>query len=161
MPADPPIRLGNANGILEGTPQFPGSYVIAVCIEEYRNGVLLTKTRRDFEFNVVNCSENLVALVQSDTYLPTNNITNDSIAYFESCNELDFSFINLSVDQQFIQDYLWQFEDQNGTIVAENSGATLRDYSLTFPEAGLYTGRMILNDGATCFDRTDRSQYRS
>ncbi len=146
------LKVNSTSGLITGTPELTGSYVVAVCIEEYRNGVLLTKTKRDFEFNVVQCTENLIAKVQSDTYLANPIIHQDSVAYFESCNELDFQFINESVDENFIQDYAWQFYDGTGLLVSERTGLDNRDLILSFPAAGVYDGYMILNDGGTCLD---------
>ncbi len=153
MPGAPQISVDNITGLLSGTPSVTGSFVVAVCIEEYRNGALLTKTRRDFEFNVVECSDNLIAKVFSDNYLKSRtDLPADSIAYFETCDERAFSFINESENQAFIKDYKWQFSNEDNTVVFETSDSDHRDLDYEFEEAGLYSGLMILNDGGTCFD---------
>lgn len=153
MPADPPLSLHGSTGQLIGQPTMSGSYVTAICTQEYRNGVLLTETRRDYEFNVINCSEKLVAKISSDNYLPaTTANAQDSIAYFQSCNDLDFSIINESQDPAHIQDYRWQIEDKDGEIVFDVSGPTFRDVDISLLESGTYTGSMILSDGGICAD---------
>jgi len=43
------------NGQLSGLPNTIGQFLVGVCVEEYRNGQLLSMTRRDFEYNVVDC----------------------------------------------------------------------------------------------------------
>ncbi len=45
----------DANGQLTGTPNTIGQFLVGVCVEEYRNGQLLSMTRRDFEYNVLDC----------------------------------------------------------------------------------------------------------
>jgi len=152
---NPLVKVDPNTGVITGIPEITGSYVVAVCIEEYRNGILLSKTRRDFEFNVVRCEENLAAKVQADRYLmDPHGQSSDSIAYFESCNDKTFHFINESIDEAFINSYTWQFFDESGTLISEDQGINQRDLNKTFPQAGNYTGLMILNDGATCYDTT-------
>ena len=136
---------------MTGIPDLTGSYVVGVCVEERRNGILYSKTRRDYEFNVVDCSENLVALLDSDSYLDdTSSSSADSIAYFESCDPFTIEFENLSGDENFIQDYRWEIRDPQGNLIRQEQGANQREISHTFVEEGLYTGLMILNDGGDC-----------
>lgn len=150
---NPLISIDNQTGTISGVPALNGSYVVAVCVEEYRGGVLLSRTRRDFEFNVVNCVENLFAKVYADEYLYDEQISStDSIAYFESCDETNFTFINQSGDQRFIQNYKWQFYNESNELLVIDDGPALRDYQVNFPGPGRYTGLMILNEGIACPD---------
>ncbi len=45
------------NGILTATPNTIGQFLVGICVEEYRDGKLIGETRRDFEYNVIDCSE--------------------------------------------------------------------------------------------------------
>jgi gliding motility-associated-like protein len=151
MGGDPTITIDRDNGFINGVPSLLGAYVVAVCVEEYRNGLLLSTVRRDFQFIVISCSENLVAEVEADAYIE-DTINNRRIASYESCGDLDFNMINLSTDVQYIQDYSWQIFDSNNNLLISKSGLNNRDTQLNFPTHGIYNGYMILNDGATCFD---------
>ncbi|MFY9311099.1 MAG: SprB repeat-containing protein, partial [Bacteroidia bacterium] len=51
----PPLSLNPTTGLLTGTANTVGQYVVGVVVKEYRNGVLIGQTLRDFQFNVVNC----------------------------------------------------------------------------------------------------------
>ncbi|MCE9540819.1 MAG: SprB repeat-containing protein, partial [Bacteroidetes bacterium] len=51
----PPLNLNPSTGLLTGTPPMIGKFVVGVKVKEYRNGVYLSQTLRDFQFNVVNC----------------------------------------------------------------------------------------------------------
>ena len=51
----PPLSLNPTTGLLTGTANSVGQYVVGVVVKEYRNGVLIGQTLRDFQFNVVNC----------------------------------------------------------------------------------------------------------
>ncbi|MDX1909278.1 MAG: gliding motility-associated C-terminal domain-containing protein [Bacteroidia bacterium] len=56
-----PFGSGNFNidplsGLLTLTPTQTGLSVFAISVKEYRNGVLLSENKRDFQINVVTCS---------------------------------------------------------------------------------------------------------
>ena len=55
MTADPSLGIDPNTGELTCTPTMPGQYAIGICVEEYRDGVLLSMVRRDFQFNVTTC----------------------------------------------------------------------------------------------------------
>lgn len=50
-----PFSINPQTGILTGTPGTLGQFVVGVVVREYRNGVLVSQTIRDFQFNVLNC----------------------------------------------------------------------------------------------------------
>lgn len=53
--ADPAMVIDSQTGQLSCTPTVPGQYAIGICVEEYRDGTLLSTVRRDFQFNVTTC----------------------------------------------------------------------------------------------------------
>lgn len=55
-----PFGTGNfvidpQTGFISVTPNNPGIYVFAIAVFEYRNGVLLSENRRDFQIHVLTC----------------------------------------------------------------------------------------------------------
>ncbi|MBK8623183.1 MAG: hypothetical protein IPN79_15845 [Saprospiraceae bacterium] len=82
MAANPLIQVNPENGFMTGTPNLTGQYVLGVCIKEYRNGVLLTETRRDFQFNVVNCTG--VTFNQNITICENDSVTVNNVTYTEA-----------------------------------------------------------------------------
>lgn len=55
-----PFGSGNFNidpqtGFISVTPNAPGIYVFAISVFEYRNGVLLSENRRDFQIHILQC----------------------------------------------------------------------------------------------------------
>ncbi|MBL7724322.1 MAG: gliding motility-associated C-terminal domain-containing protein [Chitinophagaceae bacterium] len=71
----------NEEGVLSGTPGIEGFFAMALIIEEYRNGVLINKSRKDYQVNIatceikkppeiINCDDNIATFFQS------NNATN-------------------------------------------------------------------------------------
>lgn len=71
LAASPGMRVDQNTGLLSGTPNLTGQFVVGICMSEYRNGVLLTTTRRDFQFNVFDCAgityERDMVLCERDT----------------------------------------------------------------------------------------------
>ncbi len=53
-----PLTIDVNTGIMKGVPPVLGQFVVAVCFEEYDRSTknLLSVVRRDFQYNVVNCS---------------------------------------------------------------------------------------------------------
>lgn len=50
-----PLSIGQNTGFITGIPNIAGSYVVGLCVEEWRNGVFLGETLRDFQYTVSNC----------------------------------------------------------------------------------------------------------
>ncbi len=59
-----PLNI-SSTGLLTGTPPALGQYVVGIAVKEYRNGVYLDETIRDFQFNVVTCSAPLSVNITS------------------------------------------------------------------------------------------------
>lgn len=66
----PPLSI-SANGTLTGFPETLGRFVVGVCVSEYRNGVLLSTNKRDFQFQVEEC---VIVLSQAE-------VTNEDTIY--------------------------------------------------------------------------------
>lgn len=58
-----PLSLNPSTGLLSGTPPALGQYVVGILVKEYRNGVYLSSTLRDFQFNIVNCPQTLAVTI--------------------------------------------------------------------------------------------------
>ena len=55
MTANPQLAIDPVSGQLTCTPTASGQYAIGICVDEYRDGVLLSRVTRDFQFNVTIC----------------------------------------------------------------------------------------------------------
>ena len=53
MSCSVPLTIDPVTGVLSGTPDVLGRYLISVCCNEWRGGVLISTVRREFEFAVV------------------------------------------------------------------------------------------------------------
>jgi gliding motility-associated-like protein len=135
------ISIHPVTGFISGTPTITGQFVVGVCVKEYRNGILLSVLRRDFQFNVVNCQATVTASIQADAVVDGKEFV------INSCGNSTVTFQNKSQSEQFIKNYHWIF-DINGQDVERFT----RHATVTFPGVGSYKGTMIVNEGEQCGD---------
>jgi gliding motility-associated-like protein len=113
-----------------------GLFVVGVCVKEYRNGVLVGQTIRDFLFRVFDCNIVMQALLPTQTQLPT---------FVSYCQGLNVQFVNNSYGGT---SYAWNFGVPN--ITSDVSTQFAPNY--TFPSPGNYNVQLIVNPGMPCTD---------
>jgi len=116
-----PMIINPATGLLTATPNTIGQFVVGVCAKEYRNGILLSMTRRDFQLNVVSCPTLLIAALQSPLTV---------------CGSFQVSYLNQSIGASA---YHWDFGDT--TTNADTSNGVSPSY--TYPDTGTYTVTLV------------------
>lgn len=144
MAGNPVISIDPQTGVISGTPQMNGQFVVGVCVEEYRNGQLLSVTRRDFQFNVTPCAPLATALVEYDELLGPKRY-----AIKDCSGNTTVTIDNQSVPVANITNFEWIFDLNNGNFL-QNS--TDFDLTVTFPGLGIYNGILVLNEGLDCGD---------
>lgn len=141
---DPVIRIDPETGMITGTPNVLGQYVVGVCATEYdSSGNVISLIRRDFQFNVAQCDRKVFAEIEAD-------LQNGSEFVINSCGSTTVNFINQSYQEEFINSYKWAFEINGST-----DNYLTKDPTVTFPGLGTYNGQMILNEGTACSDTAD------
>ena len=133
--ADPMLSIDPATGLLTGTPTMQGQYVVGVCVEEWRNGILIGVNKRDFQFNVAPCEPISEALIQE-------------IDDFELCDDLTFTFFNQSNPDN---EYVWDFGDPT----TDDDISIGFNGQYTYPDTGTYVVTLISNPGVFCSDTTE------
>lgn len=142
MGGDPQVSIDPNTGIITGLPTTQGQFVVGVCVSEYRNGVLLSTVRRDFQFNVTSCEATVDARIDFDEIIDGNEFV------INSCGNNTITFGNNSVQEQNIEDFEWRFQ-----IDGETQVFTEWEPTVTFPDFGTYQGVLVLNeDNANCND---------
>lgn len=131
IPSAPAFEIDSATGIIHGRADQLGTYVFAVCVQEYRDGVFLSENRRDFQMTTTYCEVEAAAAIDSA---------------LEECIGLDIHFFNLSTLGDHFE---WDFGDSS--TVHDTSTAFNPTY--TFPDTGLYNIRLIAR-GKICDDTT-------
>ncbi|MCF8276277.1 MAG: gliding motility-associated C-terminal domain-containing protein [Flavobacteriales bacterium] len=133
--ASPALTIDPVTGELTGVPTQAGQYVVGVCVEEYRNGQLISINKRDFQFNVVNCSSNIQAVIPVQS------------SFHDPCSGLQVSFGNNSINAQYFH---WDFGIEG--ILSDTSN--LEDPVFTYPDTGSYVVTLVANPGFGCADST-------
>jgi gliding motility-associated-like protein len=135
LDASPQLSIDPTTGLLTGVPTQSGQYVVGVCVEEYRDGQLISSNTRDFQFNVVNCSSNIAAIIPPQ---PT---------FHDPCDGLEVDFGNQSINAQY---YHWDF----GVASLVDDTSNIEDPIYTYPDTGSYEVTLVANPGFPCADTT-------
>ena len=146
MGGNPVVSIDSQTGLISGVPVATGQFVVGVCVEEYRNGVLLSTVRRDFQFNVANCTPTVIADIMETEILTVNG---EEVYYVRACGPFDIDFINESTIVSNIVAQEWQFFLPGGTTITRNTFDAL---NVDFPGEGIYDGLLVLNPGLICND---------
>lgn len=132
------ITIDEKTGVISGIAPAAGTYVITVCVEEWRNGKFIATQRKDLQINVASCSFSSATL--ADNYLLCNN---SKTIYLE----------NLSTSS-LIQNYSWQIANSYGETVFTSDNPTV---NYTFTDTGVYNVRLDINKNAKCADSASSS----
>lgn len=65
MDGNPQLSINSKTGLLYVIPTKLGQFVVGIRVKEYRNGVLISETKRDYQFNVLDCQLNVFAAFTS------------------------------------------------------------------------------------------------
>jgi gliding motility-associated-like protein len=126
----PGLTISDA-GLIEGVPFGPGQFVVGVMVDEYRDGELMGRITRDFQFNVLNCPPP----IEAGANVP------------DICDGLTVAFENTS--SVTATDFWWDFGTGNP---ADSSIAF--EPTFTYPAPGTYTATLIVQKGTDCADTT-------
>lgn len=147
LDANPALSIDANSGLITGTPTSIGQYVVGVCANEYRNGTLISTTKRDFQFNVTDCESNVEAAIPVVDTDPNASLGTDGVYLYE-CQDFTVDFINNSVNGTT---YDWDF----GVAGTNQDQSTDFEPSYTFPDTGSYIVRLIVNQSYPCSDTAD------
>jgi gliding motility-associated-like protein len=125
-----PITI-SSTGVINGIPTALGQYVVGIMCKEYRDGVLIGRIVRDFQFNVVFCPP----------------LKEAGIAPVTGCSTAPIQFTNTSTAGA--NGFFWDF----GTVATTDTTSAANPI-FTFPSYGNYTVTLIAQKGTACADTT-------
>ncbi len=138
-----PLTINSSTGLLTGTPQLQGQYVVGICANEYRNGVLIGTVRRDFQFNVVSCIVDVEAIIP---VIDTGGVgPGVGGVYLNRCLDLQVPFANNSRGGS---SYFWDF----GVPGLTNDTSDLFTPTYTYADTGEYVVTLVVNPRTFCSD---------
>lgn len=132
QPLGATVTIDPVTGIISGKAPGSGSYVVNVCITEWRNGVPISQHRKDFTLVVSNCQ--LTAAELKPGYINCDS----SSVYFE--NEAASP----------VTSYLWDFGEKN----VANPTSTLPTPTYRYQDTGTYVVKLKVTNAKGCQDST-------
>lgn len=124
-----PLEIDPLSGVVTAIPNTQGIFLVGMCIQEYRDGELISETRREFQYNVGICSE-----LMADFEIPSLQ-----------CQNLEVDFENTSTNAD---EFLWYFNDPENP----NATSTETNPTYTYSDTGTYTIMLIADPNGTCAD---------
>ncbi len=122
------LKIDQSTGILSGTPEYVGQFVVGICIDEYRMGNRISTTRRDFQYNVGECGLPAAVFASEMFYCDLEVfVKNESIFYTDS---------------------KWILSG-NGI---QNIEINTKDFNYKFDVPGNYKLNLIVQPGTPCAD---------
>jgi gliding motility-associated-like protein len=129
------VQINAETGLITGTAPQTGVYVVTVCVEEIRNGIVIARQRKDLQLNIAPC-------VIAAAMLPPD--------YMLCRDTKTISLVNLSTSPLIRTSY-WEITDRGGAVIFTSANATS---TFTFTDTGLYKIKLSINRGMTCKDST-------
>lgn len=124
-----PLTLDAQSGLLTGVPNTIGNFVVGVCVDEYRNGTVISTTRRDFQFNVSDCGQ-----VAASFFTPAI-----------VCDSLQVTLTNQSNGASVFR---WYFDWEGD----RSQTSTAMSPMYTYPDTGSYVIALIAAPNSPCRD---------
>lgn len=121
------LTMNPATGEMTGIPQQVGKYAIGICVEEWRNGVMIGAILRDFTIDVVMCE------VLAPFYEP-----------IASCEGMTVAFEQFSTPAD---SYAWDFGDE----ATDADTSSLAEPNHTYVDPGIYNISLFFSTGG-CSD---------
>jgi len=128
------VQVNPTTGLITGIAPSQGIYVVTVCVEELRNGIVIARQRKDVQINIAACS------IASASLLPE----------YILCKDPTITLINQS-NSPLIISYDWEISDNTNTVIVSGTAPTL---TYTFPVIGIYTVKLVINRNQPCRDST-------
>jgi gliding motility-associated-like protein len=138
----PALQINPVTGLITGTPNTVGRFVVTVCCHEWRNGVRINTVTREFQFVVTNCSKAVVANIPQ--------YSSEFNTYIVQCKGRSVHFTNLSTgaNSNSGSPYFWDF----GVEGTNSDTSNQKEPDFTYPDTGIYQVKLVVNRGSTCSD---------
>ena len=127
------VQIDSKTGLIKGIAPGEGVYVVTVCVEEFRNGVLIATQRKDLQINIASCTIAAASLLPE--YLLCKNTNTLSVTNYST--------------SPLIKTYNWELIDKNDAVVFSETTSNL---TYGFTDTGIYKIKLVINRGLECSD---------
>jgi len=128
------ITINSVTGLITGTAPASGIYVVTVCVNEIRGGIVIATQRKDLQIKIGDC-ETARALLNPR---PT------------TCDGFTVNFQNDAPPSPLINSYFWDF----GVGSLSDDTSNLATPTFTYPDTGVYVVKLVTNRNQQCSDST-------
>ena len=125
------VSINPTTGIISGIAPAAGSFVVTVCVNEWRNGVIINTHRKDFILKVADCDFVAAQLPLSAVF----------------CDDFNVGFAN-QTPTSLIHSWHWDF----GITGSLNDTSSTESPSFIYPDTGIYIIKLVVNPGEPCSD---------
>ena len=129
------VSIDPATGLITGIAPAAGAYVVTVCVEEIRSGIVIATQRKDIQINIAPCT--ITGAVLSPEYMLCKDTKSVTLS-------------NLSAST-LVKTQNWIIYDESGSPLTTSASPSL---TYTFPDTGLYKIKLVVNSGLPCSDST-------
>ncbi len=141
LTSNPRIQIDPHTGLITGTPNRVGRFLVTVCCHEWRDGIMINTVKREFQFVVTPCTKVVVADIPQ--------YSTDPNTYIVNCNDYTVRFQNTSKGGFT---YHWDF----GVPGAPQDSSDEFEPTFTYPDTGTFTVELMVNPRSTCSDSISR-----
>lgn len=133
VPLGQNVHIDENTGVITGVAPPAGIYVITVCVEEIRNGVVIATQRKDLQINIAPCS------IASATIPPL----------YMLCDSTKTITVSNQSTSSLIKTYNWKFLNASGASIFTSANPTA---TYSFPDTGVYKIKLVINQNDPCTD---------
>jgi gliding motility-associated-like protein len=133
LPLGANVKIDASTGLIKGIAPAEGVYVVTVCVEEIRNGIVIATQRKDLQINIASCSIAAASLLPE--YLLCKNTSTLQVSNFST--------------SPLIKTYNWELIDENDVVVFSETSSAL---TYSFADTGIYKIKLVINRGQECSD---------
>lgn len=127
------VIIDPLTGVIAGIAPDRGAYIVTVCVDEIRNGVIIATQRKDLQINIAPCN------IAKAVLLPNYSLCKDTKS---------ISLANLTSSPLITSTY-WEIQSQNGNTIFSSANSVL---NYTFLDTGKYFIKLVINRNGNCSD---------
>ena len=132
------LQLNATTGIISGVQTTTGIFSIAIQVQEFRNGVLIGTTMRDFIYNFQNCPT---------TNIPATNLNSGATVGINGTVTACAGTVNIDATQQnlALQNFIWSDGTIGPVLTVNPSTAGTYSFGATNSQGCLFSGQATVN----------------